>query len=167
MFKTKTSFISLVVLLAMFGCYSFGGDIIYIIKRTLDERVATLERKVALMDLYFSERGIDLEKAYGNRIQLVQEGGVRRDSDGPVIIINEPRRETPSPRNQGRYLVTFKDGSKMVIVTFEKTKTSYEDFDRGIVTKEVYTFILENGKKATFPIKSVDDMKFIPYNQED
>lgn len=166
MFKTKSSFVMLVTLVLMFGVYSFAGDIIYIVKRTLDERVAVLERKVALYDFYFKTIGVDVEKDFGARVRMVQDGCQRQDNGVVIVTTDQPSYQEPiNPRNQGRYFVSFKDGSKMVIVTFEKTKVFSNDFDRGRSSHEVYTFYLENGRKTTCSIKDVDDIKFMPYNR--
>jgi len=177
MFKTRTSFVALVTLVLMFGVYSFAGDIVYIIKRTMDERVAMLERKVALYDAFFADRGIDLERTYGQRIIMMSEeehcrrnirSGVDVRFGGiEVVVPITPTATAPmTPRDAGRYMVNFKDGSKMVIVTFEKTQAITNDFDRGRISTDYYIFHLENGQRVKHPCKNVDDIKFTKFRSD-
>jgi hypothetical protein len=136
----------LVSLVCLTCAYAFGGDIIYIVKQTLDERVSVLERKVALMEAYFNSQGINLEQVYCNRIRIVQ--------DGPVAC----KTDSYNPRTQMRYLVTLKDHSKMIVVTFERKQERYTDFMAGTKTKDYYVLHLENGQRINKLTKDVDDI---------
>lgn len=151
MLKTKIAFIIASALLVMFSAYVLADDIILIVKQTLDERVAVLERKCAMYDAYFRDRSIPIEQIYGSRIVIITEGQV------------QPNRDI-NPRTVGRYMVRFKNGTQMVIVTFEKGRGEYHD-KRGTFFTDLYTFHLETGQRAKYLCKDVDDIEFIPYNK--
>jgi hypothetical protein len=152
MLKSKVSFITVTVLLFMGFCCSFGGDIIVLIKQTLDERVEVLERKVALYDAYFAAHKINLEQTYGPHLLFIRE-----DINTTIQSTNI---QPTNPREAGRYMVRLKNGIQMIAITFEQTTVKKKSFDKGTISTEYYIFHTENGKQIKHPCKDVESIQF-------
>lgn len=155
MFKTKGSFVGLLIFISLMGCYSFAGDLILIVKKSMEERTSDLERKCAMYDAWFKENNINLEQKYGNKIVIIKEGEDTRHTN-TTIILGGVKNPT-NPREAGRYIVMLKNGNQFPAITFEQITSSNKT--------DYYNFVLENGTKIKYTCKSVESINFINWTK--
>jgi hypothetical protein len=99
-----------------------------------------------------------------NKINLIDLSNRLSCLEERVIELSSKVNTQTNPRNNGRYMVTFKDGSKLLVVTFEKTGVETSNFSKGKTTGSSYIFHLETGIRVSHPCNNVDTIVFINFN---